>query len=57
MGADCTVLVDSKDTREMARKISDALGVSPDITIECSGAESSIQTAIYVRSPHIAEAH
>ena len=48
MGADCTVLVDSKDSREMAKKITDTLGVAPDITIECSGAESSVQTAIYV---------
>ena len=49
MGATFTVLVDSKDPRAIAKKITETFGQAPDITIECSGAESSIQTAIYVR--------
>ena len=48
MGADQIVVVDSRDARAVAAKIVDAMGAEPDITIECSGAESSIQSAIYV---------
>ena len=48
MGADQIVVVDSRDARDVAAKIVDAMGAEPDITIECSGAESSIQSAIYV---------
>ena len=50
MGADQIVVVDSRDARDVAAKIVDVMGAEPDITIECSGAESSIQSAIYVRA-------
>ena len=50
MGAHHTVHVDSRDARAMAKKVEDALSAMPDITIECSGAEASIQTGIYVSS-------
>ena len=53
MGADQIVVVDSRDARDVAAKIVDAMGAEPDITIECSGAESSIQSAIYVSRPVI----
>ena len=53
MGADQIVVVDSRDARAVAAKIVDAMGAEPDITIECSGAESSIQSAIYVSRPVI----
>lgn len=33
----------------MANRVKDALGSMPEISIECSGAESAIQLAIYVR--------
>ncbi len=48
MGADYPVLVDTRDSKEMADKIKSTLGCEPDITIECSGAESSIQSGILV---------
>lgn len=48
LGADHTVLIESRDAREVAQKIVNTIGSHPDVTIECSGAESSIQTAIYV---------
>ena len=49
MGADFVVHVDSRDAKVMAKKVEASLGCMPDITIECSGAEPSIQTGIYVR--------
>ena len=48
VGADYTVLVKSRDSQEVARQIEEVMGQKPEITIECSGAPPSIQTAIYV---------
>ena len=48
MGADFPLKVTSRDPREMALIIEEEMGESPDVTIECSGATPSIQTAIYV---------
>ena len=48
MGADYTVHVDTRDSQALAETVKSTLGCEPDITIECSGAESSIQTGIYV---------
>ena len=48
MGATYTVKVTTRDSRELARQIEGTLGCKPDRTIECSGAEPSIATAIYV---------
>ena len=49
MGADHTYLVKSRDARENAANITALFGgESPDVTIECSGAEPSLQTGIYV---------
>lgn len=47
VGADYTVLVKSRDGQEVARQIEEVMGQKPEITIECSGAPPSIQTAIY----------
>ncbi|XP_071964398.1 sorbitol dehydrogenase-like [Antedon mediterranea] len=48
IGATYTVQVDSKDPKIVAKKVEDALGAMPDATIECSGAEPSIQLALRV---------
>lgn len=48
MGATYTVKVTTRDSRQLAKQIVDTLGCNPDRTIECSGAEPSIATAIYV---------
>jgi L-iditol 2-dehydrogenase len=48
IGADYTILVRSRDGQEVATQIEKAMGQKPEITIECSGAPPSIQTAIYV---------
>lgn len=51
LGADWTVHIDlaKKETSaQLAERIVATIGDHADVTIECSGAESSIQTAIYV---------
>lgn len=48
MGATHTVKVNTRDGRVLANEIRTTLGCSPDQTLECSGVESSIATAIYV---------
>lgn len=51
MGADFLLPVRKEDTpQELARKVQAMLGCMPQNTIECTGAESSMQTAIYVSS-------
>ncbi|XP_046559256.1 sorbitol dehydrogenase-like isoform X2 [Haliotis rubra] len=45
VGADHTVL--AGDPQQTARVIQDSLGGAADVTIECSGAPSSVSTAIY----------
>ena len=52
MGATYVVKVTSRDGRAVAKEIETTLGCQPDRSIECSGAESSIATAIYVRKQH-----
>ncbi|CAH1252770.1 SORD [Branchiostoma lanceolatum] len=47
MGAHCPVLVKSRDGREVAEQVVQALGCNPDVTVECSGAEPSVQTGIF----------
>ena len=49
MGADVILKVTSRVPQETASQIEDLIGEQPDVTIECSGATPSIQTAIYVR--------
>ena len=50
LGATYILQVKTKDTRELARQIEEVLGCRSDQTIECSGAQSAIATAIYVRT-------
>ncbi|XP_073715057.1 sorbitol dehydrogenase [Misgurnus anguillicaudatus] len=48
MGADFLLPVKKEDTsQELAKKVQGMLGCMPQITIECTGVESSMQTAIY----------
>ena len=48
LGADYIFKIDhSKDSRDIAKEIENSLGAA-DQTIECTGAESSFHTAIYV---------
>lgn len=49
LGADFHLTVKRGDgPQQLAKTVEDMLGTQPQITIECTGAESSIQTAIYV---------
>ena len=48
MGADHILKVDTKDSQKLANRIKDTIGVAPDISIECTGVESSTAAAIYV---------
>ena len=49
LGADHVVQVSTRDSHQLSRIITEQLGCEPDQSIECSGAEPSIATAIYVR--------
>nr|XP_014343690.1 PREDICTED: sorbitol dehydrogenase isoform X2 [Latimeria chalumnae] len=47
LGADFTLEITNETSEKLAQKVSDLLGCMPEITMECTGAESSIQTGIY----------
>jgi L-iditol 2-dehydrogenase len=48
MGANHAIKVDRNlDSRGFAEAIVNVMGENPDVTIECSGVESSLQTGIY----------
>lgn len=50
LGADFQLKVSGKlEPKQLAKSAEDMLGVQPQVAIECTGVESSIQTAIYVR--------
>jgi len=46
MGADHVVLCSSKEPEALAQQVIHVMGEPPDITLECSGAESSIQLGL-----------
>lgn len=59
LGADHTLLVGNEDVEVLASQIGATLAGQPDVTVECSGAESSIRLGIFVsaapcrrRRPH-----
>ncbi|KAK7913291.1 hypothetical protein WMY93_013502 [Mugilogobius chulae] len=48
IGADFVVAVTKEDSpQSLAKNVAELLGAPPKMTIECTGAESSVQTAIY----------
>lgn len=50
LGADFQLKVTGKvEPKQLAKQVEELLGAQPHVAIECTGAESSIQTAIYVR--------
>jgi L-iditol 2-dehydrogenase len=51
IGADHVVKVTSMDAKTTAQAVEEAMGAKVDISIECSGAASSIQAAIYATKP------
>lgn len=48
IGADFTIQVKGQSPEVLASMVESLLGCMPDITLECTGAESCIQTGIYV---------
>ncbi|XP_043838430.1 sorbitol dehydrogenase isoform X1 [Dromiciops gliroides] len=46
-GATLTLHINKESPQEIAKKIESLFGQKPEITIECTGVESSIQTSIY----------
>lgn len=46
LGADHCVLFNTKDVEQLSKRVEDVMGGPPDITIECSGAELSIQLGL-----------
>ncbi|KAK7070623.1 hypothetical protein SK128_023499 [Halocaridina rubra] len=47
MGANDTLLVKTETPEDLAKKVAEVIGCQPEITLECSGAESSIRTGIF----------
>jgi len=48
LGADHTLLITRNDTPQgVAKKVEELMGELPNVSMECSGAESAIQTCIY----------
>ena len=49
LGADHVIKIERNQTpQDVAKEVEKLLGGMPDRTIECTGAESAIQTGIYV---------
>uniref|UniRef100_H0XPA5 Sorbitol dehydrogenase n=1 Tax=Otolemur garnettii TaxID=30611 RepID=H0XPA5_OTOGA len=47
VGADLVLQVSKENPQDTASKVEGLLGCKPEVTIECTGAEASIQTGIY----------
>lgn len=48
VGASSTLFVDSKDPAELSKRVIADLGGRPDVTVDCSGAEISVQLGVAV---------
>ena len=48
IGVDHTVNVKGLTLEQVAKKVEECLGGQPDISIECSGQETCLQSAVYV---------
>lgn len=55
VGADFVLQISKESPQEIARTVEGLLGCKPEVTIECTGAEPSIQAAIYVSGMRAAE--
>lgn len=49
LGANHKILVKGKQAEDLVKEITTKIGKHPDVTIECSGVESSVKLAILVR--------
>ena len=47
-GADFILQISNESPQEIAKKVEGLLGSKPEVTIECTGVETSIQAGIYV---------
>ncbi|KAF3830483.1 hypothetical protein GH733_004302 [Mirounga leonina] len=47
VGADIVLQISKESPQEIASKVEDLLGCKPEVSIECTGAESAIQSGIY----------
>ena len=48
VGADFILQISNESPQEIAKKVEGLLGSKPEVTIECTGVETSIQAGIYV---------
>lgn len=50
IGADCTLKIGKESDLEIVKKIHDALGCEPTVTIDCCGAEQAVRVSLQVSS-------
>lgn len=48
VGADLVLQISKETPQEIASQVEGLLGCKPEVTIECTGAESAVQAGIYV---------
>ncbi|XP_006811586.1 sorbitol dehydrogenase-like [Saccoglossus kowalevskii] len=46
-GADCVIMVEKTDNKQLAERTVDIMGCSPDVVFECSGSDDSLCMGIY----------
>ena len=55
VGADFLLQISNESPQEIANKVEGLLGCKPEVTIECTGVETSIQAGIYVSGIRVAK--